>query len=318
MRPTILITGVCGFILNNFVRHIIDKYPQYRFVGVDKIVSSYNLNNIFEHENYKFYMGDISDEVFVNNVFAIERPDFVINGAAESYVCDSIKSAVPFVRSNILGVQVLVDASLKYGIEKFVQVSTDECYGQIPRDEKRSWTEKDVCYPRNPYSATKYAAEVLIYAANQTHNLKYNITRASNTYGKFQPPRNLVPRCAVSIINNKSIPIHGDGLNIREWIHCFDHCDAIMTVLENGVANNVYNVGTGFELTNMEMVNRIADILGKKPIIEYIEDRKGHDQKYAINCNKIKKLGWAPKIKFDDGLKDCVEWYIENKWRYQE
>jgi dTDP-glucose 4,6-dehydratase len=317
VKPVIVITGCVGFIGTNFVRNIIDQYPQYRFVGIDKIVAPYNRDNIYLHDRYKFYLGDIADEMFIDNVFAIEKPTYVINMGAESHVCSSIGSAIPFVKSNILGVQVLIDASLKYQVSKFLQVSTDEVMGQLTSKHERPWTEEDCPSPRNPYSATKYAAEILIFAANQTHKLTYNITRCCNNYGKFQPPRNLLPRIFMSIIDNQPIPIHGDGSNMREWIGALDHCSAIMTVLEKGVDNNIYNVGSGIEFSNLEMVYKIANILDKKPKIEFGEQRKGHDWRYFLNCDKIKQLGWKPKIDFDQGLKECAKWYIDNKWRYQ-
>lgn len=317
MKPVIALTGCAGFIGTNFVNNIIDQYPQYRFVGIDKIVSSYNLSNIFTHPNYKFWMGDIADETFIDNVFAIEKPTYIINMAAESHVCASIGSAIPFVKSNILGTQVLIDASVKYNVSKFIQVSTDEVMGHLTSKEDRSWTENDCPSPRNPYSATKYAAEVLLFAANQTHKLTYNITRSSNNYGKIQPPRNLVPKICVSIIDDRPIDIHGDGSNIREWIQVLDHCEAIMTVLEKGQDNQVYNIGSGVELSNLEMVYKIADIFGKKPIINFVENRKGHDWRYSINCDKLKTLGWNTKRDFDHSLQECAEWYVVNKWRYE-
>lgn len=320
-KKTILITGVCGFIFTNFVRDIIPYYQKYNFIGIDKIISSYNIENINplpkRYKNYKFYMGDICDQLFINNIFNIEKPDFIINGAAESFVCDSIKSALEFENSNVRGTQVLIDASVKYGIEKFIQISTDEVYGQLKTKDDKSWTEDSVPAPRNPYSATKYAAEVLLFAANQTHGLQYNITRCCNNYGKFQPYRNLIPKIIISLLNNKPITIHGDGSNIREWINCYDHCNAIMTILENGVINNIYNIGSGkeCEISNLDMVYKIANYLKKDPIINYIENRKGHDFRYSINCDKLRyKLGWIPTETFNTSLNNCIEWYKIN-WK---
>jgi len=308
----ILITGVCGFIFSNFIRKAFEDKLQYKFVGVDAVLASYNRNNIFVHPDYKFYMGDIANEQFMDNVFALERPDIVINGAAESFVDDSIKSAQPFVHSNIMGTQVMIDLSLKYGVERYVQVSTDEVMGQLLPSEK-PWTELSIPRPRNPYSASKYAAEVLVYAANQTHGLNFNITRCANNYWTHQPARNLVPRIIKSIIMNTSMPIHGNGQNIREWIAAPDHCDAIMTIIEKAPLNEIYNIGSGVHYTNMEMVHNIGKILGVDNVKTHsIPDRKGHDRAYSVDCSKLKKLGWDTKIDFDTGMKNTVEWYLAN------
>jgi dTDP-glucose 4,6-dehydratase len=316
MTKTILITGSAGFIFSNFIRKVFDERLPYKFVSVDKVIAQYNLKNIFKHTNHAFYMGDIADEVFMNNVFNLERPDIIIHGAAESFVDDAIKSAQPFVHSNIMGTQVMIDLSLKYGVERFVYISTDEVYGQLKVGDK-SWTETSQLKPRNPYSASKACGEMLVIAANQTHGLNYNITRCCNNYGPRQPPRNLVPRVITSILNNKLIPIHGEGKQIREWIYVEDHCSAIIKIVELAPPNEIYNVGSGVEWTNLEMVSHISRRLKIKDTkINFIKDRAGHDFRYSVDCSKIKNLGWNISFNFDKGLMQCINWYLENSNYY--
>lgn len=311
-KRTILLTGSAGFIGSNFIRKVIsDKLP-YRFVSIDAILASYNFHNLFEHPNHKFYMGDIADSKFVRNVFTLEKPDFVINMAAESFVGKSIENATEFIHSNILGAQAIIDASVEFGVKKLLQVSTDEVYGHLTSVKDAPWTEESYPCARNPYSASKLAAENLLYAANQTHGLKYNITRASNTYAGRQPPRNLVPRIIISLLHGDEIPIHGDGSNLREWLYVSDHISAIIKVLEEGVSDQTYNVGSGIEFTNLEMVAAISRIVGVEPKIRLIPDRKGHDLRYFLNCDKLKSIGWSPSFTFEQGMKETVDWYKAN------
>jgi len=313
---TILITGSAGFIFSNFMRKVMREKLNYRFVSVDKVLASYNRYNIKENQDHSFYMGDIADEQFMENVFAVERPDIIIHGAAESFVDDSIRSAGPFIHSNVVGTQVMVDMAVKYGVEKFVYVSTDEVYGQLGLGDK-SWTEEAVVKPRNPYSASKAAGELIVHAASQTHGLKYNITRCCNNFGPRQPPRNLIPKVITCILNDQKIPIHGNGTQIREWIYVEDHCSAIMKVVEKGNVNEVYNIGSGIEFTNLEIVEKISKILEvKKDLVSFVKDRPGHDFRYSVDCLKIKSLGWQPTFSFDKGLKECVNWYQNNSWFY--
>jgi dTDP-glucose 4,6-dehydratase len=315
---TVLVTGSAGFIFSNFIRKVFDERLPYKFVSVDKVIAHYNLKNIFRHTGHSFYMGDIADESFMDNVFSLEKPEIVVHGAAESFVDDSIKSAQPFVHSNILGTQVMIDLSLKYGAERFIHVSTDEVYGQLQIGEK-SWTETSPIKPRNPYSASKACGEQLVYAANQTHGLRYNITRCCNNYGPRQPPRNLVPRIITSILTNQPIPIHGQGKQIREWIYVKDHCSAILKIMDSAPIGEIYNVGSGIELTNLEMVNKIGRILKmENPMVSFIKDRTGHDFRYSVDCSKIKELGWKPLFDFDRGLFECVNWYLENPNHYND
>ena len=310
----ILITGSCGFIFSNFVKNL-DKYSNYKFVSVDKIIDSYNLRNI--PTNHPFYMGDVANEQFMDNVFKIEKPNFVIHGSAQSFVDDSIKNAQVFVDSNIVATQVMVDLSLKYGVEKFHYCGTDEVYGQLQKGDE-AWTEESITKPRNPYSATKLAGELIVYAASQTHGLKYNITRCANNFGPVQPPRNLIPKIITCLINNKPIPIHGNGDNYREWIYVLDHCNAIMKILEDGKDNNIYNIGSGLELSNLEVVEKISIIMNKKPQINFIKDRAGHDKRYSVNFDKLKKIGWKSEFShFDKMINYTIQWYIDNQDFYK-
>jgi dTDP-glucose 4,6-dehydratase len=313
----ILVTGSCGFIFSNFMRKVMqDKLP-YTFVSIDKVLSPYNLYNVELNKDHHFYMGDIADEQFVENVFKLEKPDIIIHGAAESFVDDSIRSAAPFIHSNVVGTQVMVDISLKYNVEKFIYISTDEVYGQLAYGDS-SWTELSSINPRNPYSASKAAGELIVRAANQTHGLKYNITRCCNNYGPSQPYRNLVPVIIYNLLHNKPIPIHGSGKQYREWIYVEDHISAILKVLESGSVDETYNIGTGAECTNLEMVENIAAILNKTPIIQNVKDRPGHDFRYSVNCSKLHKLKWKPSFKFTEGLEKCVNWYLNNTWYWNE
>lgn len=314
---TVLVTGTAGFIFSNFIRKVFDERLNYKFVSVDKVIAPYSLKGIYKHTDHTFYMGDIADELFMNNVFSLERPDIIIHGAAESFVDDSIKSAQPFVHSNIMGTQVMIDMSLKYNVEKFIYISTDEIYGQLQVGDK-SWTEASPVKARNPYSASKACGEMLVHAANQTHGLKYNITRCCNNYGPRQPPRNLVPRVITSILNDKPIPIHGQGKQMREWIYVKDHCSAILKVMEKAPLGEIYNVGSGVEFTNLEMVDKISKILKMPYKIHNITDRAGHDFRYSVDCTKIKELGWKPAFDFDRGLFECVNWYLENPYYYDD
>lgn len=317
MTKKILITGVCGFIFSNFIKKVLEEESDnYSFVGIDKLADSFSFHNLTEHSNYKFYLGDISDEHFIDSVFKIERPDIIINGAASSFVDASIINAKPFIQSNVYGTQVLTDASVKYGVEKFFQISTDEVYGHLQIGEP-SWTEKSIQFPRNPYSVSKYSSELVVYAANQTHGLQYQITRCCNVFGGRQPNRNLIPKTIACIDKNLPIPIHGTGKNIREWLYVDNKIDAIMFILKNAPTNQIYNIGSGHELTNIEIVNKICDHLGKgHEFISFVPDRKGHDFRYSIDCDKLKSLGWKPNYTFEQGFEKTMEWYRDNAWYF--
>lgn len=310
-KRKILVTGSCGFIFSNFMRKAMREAWPYTFISVDAVLADYNLPNVTLNQDHNFYMGDIADEKFMANVFKLERPDIVIHGAAESFVDDSIRSAGPFIHSNVVGTQVMVDLSLKYGVEKFIYISTDEVYGQLKPGEL-AWTENSPINPRNPYSASKASGELIVKAANQTHGLNYIITRCCNNYGPGQPPRNLVPKIISCLRDNIPIPIHGSGEQFREWINVEDHCEAIRIVLERGQNNEIYNVGSGLELTNLEMVAQIHQFFPSTNLqITHIKDRPGHDFRYSVDCSKLQSLGWSPRVNLQMGLSACAQWYLE-------
>lgn len=309
----VLVTGSCGFILSNFMRKVMREGVSYGFTSVDKVLAPYNQYNVKKNSDHSFYMGDIADEIFINNVFMLEKPDIIIHGAAESFVDDSIKSAGPFIHSNVVGTQVMVDMALKHGVGKFIYVSTDEVYGQLAAGDT-SWTEDAPLHPRNPYSASKAAGELIVRAAGETHSLPYVITRCCNNYGPSQPPRNLVPKTISSLLAGKEVPIHGSGKQMREWIYVDDHCSALQIVMEKGVVGETYNIGSGTELSNLEMVERIAQVLGTDSKVALITDRPGHDFRYSVDFSKLIALGWKPEYSFEKGLTKCVGWYTENDW----
>lgn len=309
----ILVTGTLGFIGSNFIRHVTEKYPDISWVGIDKMAYNYCSYNMHKSHNYNFYLADISHESMMNNIFKLERPDTVINFAAESFVCSSIENPNPFITSNIMGTQTLINNSIKYEVEKFLLISTDEVYGSHQSKTSRPWTETCVTHPRNPYSASKLGAENILYAANQTHGLKFNISRCCNVFGGRQPTdRNLIPKCIKHIRKEIPIPIYGDGSHIREYIHVDDKISALLTILEKGKNNEIYNIGSGYELSNIEVTQSIAKTLDQKAQIEHAPDRKGHDFRYALDFSKIKKLGWKPQLSWEEGLGKCVNWYLSN------
>ncbi len=316
MKKKILVTGSCGFIFSNFMLRHLRFDSEYEFASVDKLIAPYNFANINKSSGHTFYMGDIADEHFMTNVFKLEKPDYIIHGAAESFVDDSIASAKPFIHSNVVGTQNLVDLSVKYNVEKFIYISTDEVYGQLQPGDA-AWTEESVTLPRNPYSASKLAGELIVRAAGETHNLKYNITRCSNNYGPRQPPRNLIPKIITCLLNDLPIPIHGSGKQLREWLYVTDHNEAVMKVLIQGTNKEIYNIGSGFELTNLEIIEYISKLMNITPKIKYVKDRAGHDFRYSVNCNKIKKIGWDPLFdNFSDCMNQTIRWYRENQKFY--
>jgi len=315
----LLITGSGGFIFSNFVRYILspngENKSKYRVVSIDKCTSPNVLNNIYANSGHKLHIGDIADSHFVDVIFQYERPDIVINAAAESFVDNSINNATPFIDSNVKGTQVLIDASLKYGVERFIQVSSDEIYGHLTSEDDPPWDENSPLNPRNPYSASKASAELLVKAAAETHGLKYNITRSCNNYGPRQPRRNLIPVIIANILENKPVPIYGQGLQIRDWLHVQDNCSAVLKIIESAPENERYNISSKQEYTNIEVFQEICNVLGKGyDLLQFVEDRKGHDFRYSITNDKIKALGWKPNWKFKQGLAKTVEWYQNNRW----
>lgn len=314
-KKKLLITGSCGFIFSNFVRRAIHNKIDYDLVSIDKIMNPSGLHNIYVNRTHTFYLGDVADAHFIDTVFNIEKPDFVIHGAAESFVDASIKEASPFIRSNVLGTQVIVDACVKHKVNRLIYCSTDEIYGHLENESEKSWTEESPMRPRNPYSASKAAGEMIVQAAHHTHGLDYNITRSCNNFGPRQPPRNLIPIVIKNILENKPVPIYGQGKQIREWIYVDDHIQALMTILDKAPANEIYNISSSYEFSNLEIFNELCNILSKGfDLLNFVKDRPGHDFRYSCDSTKLKSLGWKPQFKFKEGLKLCTNWYEKNQW----
>ncbi|WP_303247755.1 dTDP-glucose 4,6-dehydratase [uncultured Methanobrevibacter sp.] len=310
----ILITGGAGFIGSNFVKYINDKYPDYEIVNFDLLTYCGNLENLKDiefNDNYTFVKGNIADNDLVADT--IKGCDYVVNFAAESHVDRSIKDPEIFIKSNVLGTQVLLNAALNEGIEKYVQISTDEVYGSL--GQTGYFTEETPLQPNSPYSASKASGDLITRAYYQTFEMPVNITRCSNNYGPYQFPEKLIPLMISNALENKDLPVYGDGKNIRDWLHVYDHCTAIDLVLHDGKPGEVYNIGGNNEKKNIEIVKLILKYLDKDDsLIKFVDDRLGHDRRYAIDSTKIQEeLGWKPKYTFETGIKETIEWYLENQ-----
>lgn len=309
-----LITGGAGFIGSNFVRYILEKNPEYEITNLDALTYCGNLENLSDIENnphYTFVKGDITDKELVNQL--VSDIDCIINFAAETHVDRSIKDPEIFIKTNVLGTQVLLDAARKYDLEKYVQISTDEVYGSLGK--KGYFREETPLAPNSPYSASKASADLIVRAYFKTFGLPVNITRCSNNYGPYQFPEKLIPLMISNALENKKLPVYGDGLNIRDWIHVFDHCTAIDLVLHHGKKGEIYNIGGNNEKENIEIVKLILDYLDKEDsLITFVKDRLGHDRRYAIDSTKIQKdLGWKPRYSFEEGIKETIQWYLDNR-----
>lgn len=307
----IIITGGLGFIGSNFIRYVIGKY-NYDIINIDKITYCGNLKNLKDIEknpHYKFVKGDICDKKIVEGI--VSRCDIIINFAAESHVDRSINNPDDFIRTNIFGTYTLLEAAKKYSIKRYIQISTDETYGSI---EKGYFKETDALNPSSTYSASKASADLLAMSYFTTYNLPILITRSANNFGPNQYPEKVIPLFITNAMQDKKLPIYGDGLNIRDWIYVEDNCRAIDLVLHKGKIGEIYNIGANNEKTNMELTKIILDKMGKPTgLIEYVKDRLGHDRRYAVDCTKIKKLGFKTKYEFIIALKKTVEWYKNNK-----
>lgn len=316
---TIIVTGGAGFIGSNFILYMFNKYKNYRIVCVDSLTYVANISNlkhIMQSKRFRFVKGSILDKKIIYKLFDDEHPDFVVNFAAESNVDRSIEHPEKFFDTNIKGVTVLLDACLKYGIKRFHQVSTDEVYGELPIDNKEIlFSEKTPLSPRNPYSASKAAADLIIKAYQNTYELSISISRCSNNYGPYQYPEKLIPVAIINSLTNKQIPLYGKGDNIRDWIYVEDHCKAIDLILHNDCSGKIYNIGGHSEKHNIEIINIITHCLGKKrPKIAYLKDRLGHDKRYGVDTTKIEEeLGWFPETSLIEGLNKTIQWYIDNK-----
>lgn len=315
----ILVTGGAGFIGSNFVYYLFDKHPSYEIVCVDCLTYAGNLStleNALKRANFKFYKVNICNKKDVEDVFNIERPDIVVNFAAESHVDRSIEDPELFLKTNILGTAILLDVSRKYGIKRFHQVSTDEVYGDLPLDRPNLFFKEDTpLKTSSPYSSSKAGADLLVMSYFRTFNMPVTISRCSNNYGPYQFPEKLIPLMIINALNNKNLPVYGKGLNVRDWLYVEDHCKAIDLIIHNGKIGEVYNIGGHSEMKNIDIVKLICKELDKpESLIKYVEDRKGHDLRYAIDPTKIhNELGWLPETKFNDGIKKTIKWYLDNK-----
>jgi len=307
----LLITGGAGFIGSNFVKHIIRKHPDYEITVLDKLTYAGNKNNLKEDmKKIKFIKGDVCDKKIVGKL--VKKSDIIVHFAAETHVDRSIIDAGSFVLTDVFGTYQLMEACKKFGIEKFVHISTDEIYGQIARG---SFRETDKLEPRNPYSASKAGAELLAKSFYITHDVPVIITRSSNNFGPYQHPEKMMPLFITNAMQNKKLPLYGDGKNIRDWLHVTDNCSAIDLVMHEGKTGEIYNIGGDNERMNIEVTRLILKFLGKpESLIEFVKDRPGHDLRYSLDNTKIKKLGWRTELKFEEALKQTVEWYKENSW----
>lgn len=315
----ILVTGGAGFIGGNFCHYLVEKYKNYQIFALDALTYAGNLETldpIMGLKNFEFIKGDITDRDFIFDLFERHRFDIVVNFAAESHVDRSIENPSIFLKTNILGTQVLMDAARHFGIKRYHQVSTDEVYGDLPLDRKDLFfTENTPISTSSPYSASKASADLLVQSYYRTFKLPITISRCSNNYGPYHFPEKLIPLMISNALANKPLPVYGSGENVRDWLHVHDHCTAIDLIIHKGKVGEVYNIGGHNERTNLEVVKTILSIL-KKPdsLIKFVEDRKGHDLRYAIDPSKItNELGWKPKYNFDTGIINTIQWYLDNQ-----
>ncbi|MBN2138809.1 MAG: dTDP-glucose 4,6-dehydratase [Sedimentisphaerales bacterium] len=311
----ILVTGGAGFIGSNFVRMVLSEHPKAFIVNLDKLTYAGNLENlagVLDHDNHKFVRGDICDGELVEKTIDDYELDTIINFAAESHVDRSITGAKIFIETNVTGTLTLLEATRDKNIERFIQVSTDEVYGSL--GPEGVFIEETPLSPNSPYSASKAAADMMVQAFGHTWGVKYNITRCSNNYGPYQFPEKLIPLMINNAMNDKDLPVYGDGLYVRDWLYVYDHCTAIWQVLEKAKPGEIYNIGGCNEKANMKVINLILSRLGKpETLIKHVKDRPGHDRRYAIDAGKImSELGWKPSVAFEEGINATIDWYLEN------
>lgn len=315
----ILVTGGAGFIGGNFIHYMVEKYPEDMIVNLDLLTYAGNLETckkVEGKENYKFVRGDIAERKFIFELFEKEQFDIVVNFAAESHVDRSITDPEAFVRTNVMGTTTLLDASVKYGVKRYHQVSTDEVYGDLPLDRKDLlFTELTPLHTSSPYSSSKASADLFVQAYYRTYGLPVTISRCSNNYGPYHFPEKLIPLMISRALADEKLPVYGNGENVRDWLHVEDHCRAIDLIVRNGRVGEVYNVGGHNERTNLEVVKTILKALDKpESLIEYVADRPGHDMRYAIDPTKLEtELGWKPKYNFETGIQQTIEWYLNNQ-----
>ena len=318
-KKTIVVTGGAGFIGSNFVYYMLNKYPDYRIICVDCLTYAGNLNTLkkaLENPNFRFAKINICDKPAIKALFEEEHPDIVVNFAAESHVDRSITGPEIFVKTNVEGTQTLMEVCRELNIPRYHQVSTDEVYGDLPLDRPDLFfTEKTPLHASSPYSASKAGADMLVMAYCRTFNFPATISRCSNNYGPYHFPEKLIPLTIINALNDKPLPVYGDGKNVRDWLFVEDHCRAIDLIIHNGKIGQVYNVGGHNEMSNIDIVKLICKELGKpESLITFVEDRKGHDRRYAIDPTFIHdELGWLPETKFEDGIKKTIQWYLDNR-----
>ena len=321
---TIIVTGGAGFIGSNFIYYQLKQHPEDRIVCLDALTYAGNLKTLdaaMKHDSFRFVKGDIADREAVYRLFEEERPDIIVNFAAESHVDRSVVNPEIFLRTNLMGTQVLMDACRQYGIRRYHQVSTDEVYGDLPLDRPELlFTEETPLHTSSPYSASKAGADLMVLAYARTFHLPVSITRCSNNYGPYHFPEKLIPLMISRALADESLPVYGRGENIRDWLYVEDHCAAIDLVMRKGREGEIYNVGGHNERTNLDVVKTILRELGKpESLITYVTDRPGHDRRYAIDPTKIHgELGWLPQTSFDDGIRKTVQWYLDNRSWWQD
>lgn len=318
-KQKVLLTGSAGFIGSNYIRGVIHEKLNYEWASIDKMLLPKSKANYYENKNHSFHIADITDSFVIDKIFSLEEPNIVINMAAESHVDNSISNPNNFIMTNILGTQNLLNCTKKYNVNRFIQISTDEVYGSLNTFDN-PWTEESELKPRNPYSVSKASADMLVQTFCLNNNINFNITRCSNNYGPRQHTEKLIPKTIKSILENKPIIVYGQGAELRSWIHVFDHCKAINTVLEKGKNNTIYNVDSHCEMSNLELVNTICNIMGKgHELISFIKDPRGlaHDYRYAMDTTRINEIGWIPLTKFKEGLEYTVDWYNRNLWWFK-
>jgi dTDP-glucose 4,6-dehydratase len=315
----LLITGGAGFIGSNFVHFVLGKYPECRAVVYDKLTYAGNLDNlrdVAEDPRYSFVHGDICDANLVRQVVREHKIEAIVNFAAETHVDRSIFEPGSFIQTDVYGTHVLLETVREFGLERMLHVSTDEVYGSIPEG---SSVETDVLLPNSPYSASKAGGDLMCRAYHVTYGVAVVVTRGSNNYGPLQYPEKVIPLFITNALDDEPLPLYGDGLNVRDWLYVLDHCEAIDLMLRQGQDGEVYNVGGDHELTNLELTEGILDILGKpRELIQYVEDRPGHDRRYSLDCSKIRETGWYPRYRFDEALEGTVRWYADNRWWWEK
>jgi dTDP-glucose 4,6-dehydratase len=310
----VLVTGGAGFIGSNFVRHVLAAHPDWRVTTLDKLTYCgrlENLHDLMDHPRHAFVRGDVADAVIAGPL--VQRSHIVVHFAAETHVDRSIQSGLDFIRTDVMGTFVLLDAARAASdLRRFVQISTDEVYGSVATGASR---ETDELKPRNPYSASKAGADRLAYSFHATYGLPVIITRASNNYGPYQFPEKIIPLFVTNALREEPLPLYGDGLNVRDWLHVTDHCRAIDLLIERGVPGEVYNVGGGNEVRNVDLSDRILELTERPAsLIRRVPDRPGHDRRYSLDTTKLHDLGWAPRVRFEEGLAETVEWYRTSEW----